>query len=577
MSDEASIPATLVLGITGHRPNNPALAGNVAAVEDSLATLFDRVAAVCADAGGSGQVRLFSPLSDGADQIAARLALARGWELVAPLPFGRALNAAVNAAPDTAEDAAKLVAGEEPAHPEVRARAAAIHELSLRARVVELADRDRAVGENLRSSLAAAGDRELGRRLNADISEQVALASRIVVEQCDLLVAVWDGVVRNLHGGTGHTVITALTLGTPVLLIDPAAAAEWRLLIGPEDLSHEALAGEEARSALDTLVADAMRRPAPAVSIGASRTIAEAFAEADAAATRLSGRYRNGMIANFILAAAAVMVGVSYIPLGLEGEKWTFSAIELALLLAILAITALANHRRWHIRWLETRRFAEYLRHAPLMLQLGIMRPAARWPRGKGSRWPELLARDMMRSHGLPAERVTEGYVRRILEDHIDPHIRGQRDYHRAKARRLLHAHHRMERATHVTFVLAALSVTSFLALAALTGVGLVPSAWLTEAAPLATFLGVALPMTGATLSAIGHFTDFERFAGISHVAAARLDTLDRRARALLALPQDALIYAEAAALVRDLDDAVIDEIAGWQAVFEGKQITLPG
>jgi hypothetical protein len=576
MNGNGSIPATIVLGITGHRLSNPVLAANLSAVEDSLAVLFDRVARVAAEAGGSALPRLFSPLADGADQVAARLALARGWQLVAPLPVGRALNAAVNASPHDPDDAAKLAAGKEASHPHVRARAAAIDELSQQAHLVELADRDSCVSQRHRSSLSAADDHRLAQQLDADVSERVALASRIVVEQCDLLVAVWDGVVRNLHGGTGHTVMTALTLGTPVLLIDPAAPADWRMLLGPEDLSHKALAGEPAKAHLDALIAGAVARPTPAVEIGAVRDIAAAFEEADAAATRLSRRYRNGMIANFILAAAASLIGIGYIPLGFEGGKWPFSLIELALLLAILAITALANRRRWHIRWLETRRFAEYLRHAPLMLRLGIMRPAARWPRGKGSRWPELFARDIMRAHGLPAEQVTEGYVRGVLRDHVRPHIRGQRDYHRAKAGRLLHAHHRIERATQVAFALAALLVTAGLLLAGMAWLGFVPVEWAHRAEPWETFLGVALPITGATLSAIGHFTDLERFAGISEVASARLEALDRRAEALLALPEGALTYGDAAVLVRDLDDAVVDEISGWQAVFEGKQITLP-
>lgn len=37
--------------------------------------------------------------------------------------------------------------------------------------------------------------------------------------------------------------------------------------------------------------------------------------------------------------------------------------IELPLLCVILAITALGQRKRWHGRWFETRRLAEYLRH----------------------------------------------------------------------------------------------------------------------------------------------------------------------------------------------------------------------
>jgi hypothetical protein len=49
---------------------------------------------------------------DGLDQMAAGQALSRGWELVAPLPFGRTLNAAINALPTTAAEARFLLTGE---------------------------------------------------------------------------------------------------------------------------------------------------------------------------------------------------------------------------------------------------------------------------------------------------------------------------------------------------------------------------------------------------------------------------------------------------------------------------------
>ena len=573
-------PPQLVIGITGHRTNNPTLVANAAAVEASLATLFERITVVAAEAseGAAPPPRLLSPLADGVDQMAARVALERGWQLVAPLPFGREMNSAVIAEPETAEDAARLAAGEEPLDPTVRRRAAAIRELSDKAHVVELSDRDRLVAERHGAFLAARHDRVLAQRFDGDVAEQVALASRMVIEHSDLVVAVWDGVVRNLPGGTGHTVAHALTLGTPVLLIDPAKPASWRLLLGPEHLAHHvAGAADEGSEALDLLITEAVRRPAAGSDATAGGDIVEAFARADVEATRLAAYYRRGMIANFVLAAASVIVGVAYLPLGISGEKWVSSAIELALLVSILAITAIAARRRWHARWLETRRFAEYLRHAPLMLMLGIMRPSARWPRGKGSRWPELLARDMMRSQGHPEEPIVEDYLRRVLEEHVRPHIRGQRDYHLGKVERLQRAHDRIERAAHVLFVLAAILVALDLILYALAGMGVVPRGWPHAAAPYATFLSVALPMTGATVSAIGHFSDFDRFGSISEIAASRLDALDRRTEALLALPGGALTYADAAALVRDLDEAVIDEIAGWQAVFEGKQITLPG
>ncbi len=70
-------PPPYAAGITGHRPNRlaPNAAGRIAAgVDAALAALGPPDALVTA-------------LAEGADRIAARAALARGWRLVAPLPF----------------------------------------------------------------------------------------------------------------------------------------------------------------------------------------------------------------------------------------------------------------------------------------------------------------------------------------------------------------------------------------------------------------------------------------------------------------------------------------------------------
>ena len=40
--------------------------------------------------------------------------------------------------------------------------------------------------------------------------------------------------------------------------------------------------------------------------------------------------------------------------------------------------------------------------------------------------------------------------------------------------------------------------------------------------------------------------------------------------------PQIALNFGQVASLAHTLDDIVIDEIENWQAVFAGKQISVP-
>jgi hypothetical protein len=120
--------ARVSVGITGHRAAHAGYASNAQRIEAVLASVFDLIDAAVARskpsfAGGLAPVRVHSMLADGADQAAARLALARGWDLVAPLPFGEALNIAINAAPIRASDARAVLAGAYPEDEAVAARA----------------------------------------------------------------------------------------------------------------------------------------------------------------------------------------------------------------------------------------------------------------------------------------------------------------------------------------------------------------------------------------------------------------------------------------------------------------------
>jgi oligopeptide/dipeptide ABC transporter ATP-binding protein len=128
----------LSLAITGHRASNGDYAANHQRIAAVIAQIFDAIAATSAGA----PVRLHSLLADGADHLAANAALARGWAIAAPLPFGRALNRAINAHPATADDARRLLAGEVAHDAGTAARADAITALLSQAHVFELADAD---------------------------------------------------------------------------------------------------------------------------------------------------------------------------------------------------------------------------------------------------------------------------------------------------------------------------------------------------------------------------------------------------------------------------------------------------
>lgn len=51
---------------------------------------------------------------------------------------------------------------------------------------------------------------------------------------------------------------------------------------------------------------------------------------------------------------------------------------------------------------------------------------------------------------------------------------------------------------------------------------------------------------------------------------------MDARATQLLAAPDAQIDYGRVADLARAADDAVVSEIESWQAVFGGKNVTVP-
>ena len=226
------LKARLCLGITGHRNDNPEFAAERERIGTTLSRVFDLIdAALAEEARVPGieiaPTRLHSLLADGADQMAAEDALARHWELVAPLPFGLALTTAMNAQPADGAEANVLLHGSldqwHTLHAATRERASRLRELAPRAHLFELADQDDSIANLLLAKLADAADKRKAQVLDAEVSLRVAMASRVMIEQSDFLIAVWDGTTRALVGGTGHTIQAALETGTSVLWIDALA------------------------------------------------------------------------------------------------------------------------------------------------------------------------------------------------------------------------------------------------------------------------------------------------------------------------------------------------------------------
>lgn len=649
----------LHLGVTGHRFSHAGFEDQADRITAALTAILDliddarRDLAPQSGAALDAATRLYSLLADGTDVIAAEMAVARGYDLVAPLPFGRRLNKTINAMAPDAADARALLAGGEARDALTQRHADAIRRVSDQARLFCLADQDAAITDLLLARFDDPGNAAKAQLLAAEVSRRVALAGRIVIEQSDILIGVWDGVSTAHVGGTGHTIAAALQYGAPVIWIDTRSPEQWRILTGPEALhgngnadadiaAREAalrslvqgflvaaskaghpglatLAGETWRPrsnrlahayrrvealfggrshrsrlrpltdhyprpddisaiAADPMLAAVGNLPGtdPAIVTGIMDQVTRRFCWIDGISSRLSDAYRGGMIVNFILSSLAIVGGVAYLPMVPPSGKWGFALFELVLLCVILAITFFGQRRRWHGRWFETRRAAEYLRHGAILLALGGARPTGRWPKGTETDWPEFYARQALRSVGLPQLAITPAYLRGVLDGLLDRHVVEQRDYHFDKARRLTNVHHNLDRLSERLFQCAVASVALYLLMVGAGEWRIIPAEPVAHLAKLFTLLGVLFPTFGAGIAGIRYFGDFERFASISEVTAEKLDAIHARIARLAAAPDAALDYGSVAELAHAADDVVFAEIENWQAVFSSKQVTVP-
>jgi hypothetical protein len=654
------------LGVTGHRQANAAFSGNKDEIEHVFAEILnfiekavDETQAV-SHSNKPAYIRLHSLLVDGFDQIAAQQALTKRWQLVAPLPFGRALNVAINAHPISATEAKALIDERGQCSQPTMAQATQIQSLMAQAQCFELADQDDRIAALFLEKTAAPEDIAKAQAFSFAASQRVVMAAQVMIEQSDIIIGVWDGASTSFTGGTGHTIELALIMGSPVLWIDARAPRNWQLIYAPEELVQlcsGAPIDQNREAALKQIIANAMlakvgqsygpksshlegvaaledekwkarstrfwhgyRRvealfggttlkerfkslrqtyESPGeIATGSARQqmdmaralpgqdtvfverietdILRRFAWADGISSKLSDTYRGGMVLSFLFSAFAIVGGMAYLPFASSHEKWMFAFFELALLIAILTITIVGQKRRWHGRWFETRRVAEYLRLSPILLLLGVARPIGRWPKGTHTSWPEHYVRHSLRNIGLPQIAVTPSFLYDALAHILLPYVEAQTDYHRYKAKRLANVHHRLDQMAEFLFKLAVGSVSLYLFLKLGGLAHFIDPEITSHFSKLFTFLGVLFPTFGGAIAGIRYFGDFERFSAISDVTVQRLEGISVRIKLLLAAPHQNISYIYVAELVHATDDIVIAEIESWQAVFSGKHISVP-
>ena len=518
-----------------------------------------------------------SPLADGADQIAAEIALELGFELHAILPFER---------DRYRED---MSDGDERAtFDKLMEQASCILELP-------------------------------GQR--GHLLESYVMAGRATVAHSDVLIAVWDGLPPRGRGGTGEVVRLAHDRATPTIHV-PIAAAEavairWSafepaiVTLVDDSANVRPFSADEMESVVNALVspppdnqerafirtfqAECRRKlkarieyPLMLALTGVSRfrrhhwrgdaSSAQTDAEwrtycdacdrakavsaplnslqlwyewADSLAGNFAQSYRSGHVFNFALSAFAVLLALATLAFP-EAKKYLAFA-EFIAVLAILLNTWIGTRQQWHRRWLDYRQLAERLRPMRSLKMLGLAAPD---PPGTSAnpvarRWIDWYATAVWRAMGCPAGRIgpdtVETLVLTIAEHELAPQIA----YNRSAAQQAERLDHRLEM---IGLSLFALALFSCIVL--LLGFWLAPL-WVKHNSSLFTIVSAGLPAIGTAVVGIRAQGDYVGSAMRSEQTAQVLEQIaDRLEREPRNLPRAGDLVEQAArAMHADLDE----------------------
>jgi hypothetical protein len=574
----------LCVGVTGHRQDGlPAefVERLPAYIRETLELLVRSAASVHAGsddcfAPGARRLLFVSPLADGADQIAAEVALDLGFELHSVLPFAH-------------DDYRDEVAGNGAA-----------------ARFDALIGRSRGVLE-----LPGIREREL---------EAYVMAGHATVAHCDVLIAVWDGLAARGRGGTGEVVQLAIARGTPVVHLPVDGEAPARLLWSafdpvvvterpdamaqrPFDAAHvdqilkamllppaelqerrflKRFAEERARRIrarieyplLLAIAGVARFRPAQLRESHCTAETAEewrryrsswldrhtarpsldllesAYSWADRLAGHFAQTYRSGHVFNFVLGGLAVCMGLSTFMM--PRAYLEFAVVEFIITLGIIINTKVGLSNEWHRRWLDYRQLAERLRpmRSLQMLALAAPDPPGTQTNPVARRWIDWYASGIWRAIGCPAGTIEIPRAAELSRAVAAYEVAPQVAYHEKNAGQVASLDRRLERIASMLFM-----ATLLVCVAVVAGQALAPD-WVDRYSPWFTLVSAGFPALGTAVFGIRFQGDFGGSGLRSQATANALKQIETEMARGVELPRAADLAEQAArTMLVDLDE----------------------
>lgn len=571
-----SLRLSVRVGVTGHRAwtgDSDEIAQRVGAV---LRAIAEVASAVSRDpsagyASAPPVLRVISPIAEGADRLVAREGIARGYELQCPLPFFRE-----EYEKDFSTDASR----------------AEFQQLLSHANAVFELDCDRAEG-----------------------SHPYQTVGRIMLAQCDLLIAIWDGLPPKGTGGTSQMVAEAAEQEIPIIWINPATPGVIQLRLCVGDVRDTVIEHDQWQPRLAAAMNRLLRVPLeqehghegmtsctphgefqkclvrdwPSTSIlgriwrgfvtvasfpprrGGRRStpppsslpdpFANEHARADATSSYFAGLYRGSFVTNYILGTFAVLLALLVVVAPHGHHIWPW--FELATIGIIVLVIRAANAWCWHQKSIDCRYYAEQLRLMRYLWPLARVTPASRPPAHHSFGDPRVTCmnwrfRAVLRNIGMASARVTPEYRAACLALVRDRWIggsEGQIAYHHSTALRLSRMDHRLHLLARWLFRLTAAACAAHL---------------LWEQKPVSEWLTLLtgfLPAAAASAHGISSQGEFRRLAERSKAMAIDL-VHARRALQRLSWAPNGFTATDLYRTVSTAAAAMIDEVTDWRILY---------
>lgn len=595
----------LNVGITGHRhPRLPVeQAAEVgSAIREILAAVGRLLPELAADSGldavsGASAMRLVSSLAEGADCIAANVALELGVEIQCPLPFSRDEYERDFETPESRAEYRRLLTS-----------ATAVLELD--------------------------GSR-------GDEGTAYLHAGQIMLEHSDLLLAVMDDDRTRKRGGTAHIVAEALGKGIPVIrvrpyepgvdepcvrveILDPLGAGRRRPwlealrerlrkgLVGDEEsIGRRARYFQEVErranyGALFTLFRNVtcLRKPwgiplrlppyletsraeatatwqehsnlPDAVGARLHETLLPHYAWADHLALYYMGAFRCAYLLRYFFGLIAMTCAVIG---SFSAFAWQGFLFQIVSVVCLIVLVMVEKKKQWHLRALEYRLLAEQLRALHFFFPLGWgVERLSRFDGGLRTPppWIDQLLRGMVREAGLVSAAISPAYLKAHRQFFCKVQIEAQAAYHRATVNWQALLADRLFNVAMFFFLLGVMGVVArafayHLYPEYAKNAAIDSPLWQQRVCYWIKVLTVFFPTVGAAVAAIRTHGEFLRLSSRSAMMVQFFEA--KKAEIDASGEAD---WEESVRITREIAGEMLGELIDWRTLIAGKGLSLP-